>query len=213
MPWIDLEGAVNVRDLGALPTDDGGQTVAGRLLRADNLQELSPSDVSRLVHDIGLTTVVDLRSSAELASEGPAPLDAIPAVRHVHHPVVPEIGEATDVVAEALLLKAMQDRSRFPSDPTCGHYLGYLEDRPDQVLGAVRSIAHDQGAAPAGRPSWPTTPRQGSAPRPSSAACAGHRRTPAISTACPPTPTGLARRRWRRFWSRSTPATAGSTGG
>ena len=47
MPWIDLEGAVNVRDLGGLPTDDGGQTVVGRLLRADNLQELSPSDVSR----------------------------------------------------------------------------------------------------------------------------------------------------------------------
>jgi protein-tyrosine phosphatase len=147
MPWIDLEGAVNVRDLGALPTDDGGQTVAGRLLRADNLQELSPADVARLVRDFGLTTVVDLRSSAERASEGPAPLDAIPAVRHVHHPVVPEIGVATDVVAEALLVKKQQDHSRFPSDPTCGHYLGYLEDRPDQVVGAVRSIAHDQGAA------------------------------------------------------------------
>src|ERR1700734_4147918 len=66
MLWIDLEGAVNVRDLGGLPTDDGGQTVSGRLLRADNLQELSASDVSRLVRDIGVTTVVDLRSSAEL---------------------------------------------------------------------------------------------------------------------------------------------------
>jgi protein-tyrosine phosphatase len=147
MAWIDLEGAVNVRDLGALPTDDGGQTVAGRLLRADNLQELSPADVARLVRDFGLTTVVDLRSSAELAAEGPAPLDAVPAVRHVHHPVVPEIGVATDVVAEALLVKKQQDHSRFPSDPTCGHYLGYLEDRPDQVVGAVRSIAHDQGTA------------------------------------------------------------------
>ncbi len=147
MPWIDLEGAVNVRDLGGLPTDDGGQTAVGRLLRADNLQELSPSDVSLLVRDIGLTTVVDLRSSAELASEGPAPLDAVPGLRHVHHPVVPEVGSATDVVAEALLVKKMQDRSRFPSDPTCGHYLGYLEDRPDEVVGAVRSIAHDQGAA------------------------------------------------------------------
>ena len=51
------------------------------------------------------------------------------------------------MVAEALLVKKMQDRSRFPSDPTCGHYLGYLEDRPDEVAGAVRSIAHDQGAA------------------------------------------------------------------
>jgi protein-tyrosine phosphatase len=147
MPWIDLDGAVNVRDLGALPTDGGGQTVTGRLLRSDNLQELSPADVSRLVHDIGLTTVIDLRSSAELASEGPAPLDAIPAVRHVHYPVVPEIGEKTDVVAEALLLKKKQDQTRFPSNPTCGHYLGYLEDRPDQVAGAVRSIARDRGAA------------------------------------------------------------------
>jgi protein tyrosine/serine phosphatase len=147
MPWIDLEGAVNVRDLGGLETDDGGETIAGRLLRADNLQELSPSDVRRLVRDIGLTTVVDLRSSAELASEGPAPLDVVPDVRRVHHPVVPELGSATDAVAEALLLKQDQDRSRFPSDPTCGHYLGYLEDRPDQVVGAVQSIARDQGTA------------------------------------------------------------------
>jgi protein-tyrosine phosphatase len=147
MPWIDLEGAVNVRDLGGLPTDDGGATVAGRLLRADNLQELTPSDVRRLVEDLGLTTVVDLRSSAELTSEGPAPLDAVPGVRHAHHPVIPELGSATDVAADALLLKRDLDRSRFPSDPICGHYLGYLEDRPDQVVGAVRSIARDEGAA------------------------------------------------------------------
>jgi hypothetical protein len=61
--------------------------------------------------------------------------------------VVPEIGLATDVVAEALLVKKRQDQSRFPGDPTCGHYLGYLEDRPNEVVGAVRSVAHDQGAA------------------------------------------------------------------
>jgi protein-tyrosine phosphatase len=147
MPWIDLEGAVNVRDLGGLPAEGGRQTVAGRLLRADNLQDLSPGDVERLVHDIGVTTVVDLRSSAELAAEGPAPLDAVPGVRHAHHPVIPELGSATDAVAEALLTRIRQDRSRFPDDPTCGHYLGYLEDRPDQVVAAVRTIARDQGVA------------------------------------------------------------------
>lgn len=147
MPWIDLEGAVNVRDLGGLPTEDGCQTVGGRLLRADNLQELSASDVARLVGDIGVTTVVDLRSSAELASEGPAPLDIVPGVRHAHHPVIPEIGLATDAAAEALLIRTKQDKSRFPGDPTCGHYLGYLEDRPDQVVGALQSIAQDRGAA------------------------------------------------------------------
>jgi len=147
MPWIDLDGAVNVRDLGGLPTEDGRETAGGRLLRADNLQELSASDVARLVRDIGVSTVVDLRSSAELASEGPAPLDAVPGVRHAHHPVIPEIGSATDAAAEALLIRTTQDKSRFPGDPTCGHYLGYLEDRPDQVVGALRSIARDQGVA------------------------------------------------------------------
>jgi protein-tyrosine phosphatase len=147
MPWIDLEGAANVRDLGGLPTVDGGQTVRGRLLRADNLQELTPSDVAALVRDIGVSTVVDLRSSNELKSEGPAPLDAVPEVRHAHHPVLPERGTNTDMIAAALLTKAEQDRSRYPADPVCGHYLGYLEDRPDQVAGALRSIAHAEGAA------------------------------------------------------------------
>src|SRR5216683_3287361 len=80
MPWIELEGAVNVRDLGGLPTEDGRNTVGARLLRADNLQELSASDIERLVSDFGVTTVVDLRSSTELESEGPAPLDAVAGV-------------------------------------------------------------------------------------------------------------------------------------
>ena len=75
MTWIELDGAVNVRDLGGLPTSDGGAIVPGRLLRSENLQELSAGDVSRLVDEIGLTTVVDLRSTNEVAVEGPAPLD------------------------------------------------------------------------------------------------------------------------------------------
>jgi protein-tyrosine phosphatase len=147
MPWIDLEGAVNARDLGGLPGENGHQTLGGRLLRSDNLQDLSPADVARLVDDIGVTTVVDLRSSAELASEGPAPLDSVPGVWHAHHPVIPELGSATDAIAEALLTRIQMDRSRFPDDPTCGHYLGYLEDRPDQVVAALQSIARAPGAA------------------------------------------------------------------
>jgi protein-tyrosine phosphatase len=82
MAWIELDGAVNVRDLGDLPTEDGHKTARGRLLRADNLQELSAADITKLVRDIGVTTVVDLRSSNEMAAEGPAPLDAVAGVRH-----------------------------------------------------------------------------------------------------------------------------------
>ena len=105
MAWIELEGAVNVRDLGDLPTEDGQKTARARLLRADNLQELSAADVAKLVRDIGVTTVVDLRSSNELAAEGPAPLDAVAGVRHAHHPVLPEVGSNTDMAADALLTR------------------------------------------------------------------------------------------------------------
>jgi protein-tyrosine phosphatase len=147
MPWIELEGAVNVRDLGGLPTSDGGKTATGRVLRSDNLQELSAADVAQLVDGIGLTTVVDLRSTAERHAEGPAPLDAVASVQYWHHPVLPETGTATDVVADVLLTRDDADRSRFPGDPRAGHYLGYLEDRPEQVVAALRTIAGSAGAA------------------------------------------------------------------
>jgi protein-tyrosine phosphatase len=145
--WIELDGAVNVRDLGGLPTSDGGTTVPGRLLRSENLQELSASDVSRLVDEIGLTTVVDLRSTNEVAIEGPAPLDALPGVRRAHHPVLREFLDVSDTVKAALLTElAEADRERYPDDFMCGHYLGYLENRPEEVTGALRSIATAPGA-------------------------------------------------------------------
>ena len=146
--WIELEGAVNVRDLGGLPTIDGGTTVAGRLLRSENLQELSPGDIALLVDEIGVTTVVDLRSTNELTIEGSAPLDALPGVRHAHHPVLNEFLDVSDTLKAALLLEAAEaDRSRYPDDLMTGHYLGYLENRPDEVAAALRSIATAPGAA------------------------------------------------------------------
>jgi protein-tyrosine phosphatase len=148
MAWIDLEGAVNVRDVGGTPTADGGETVYRRLLRSENLQDLTPGDIELLVDEIGLTTVVDLRSTRELMIEGPAPLDAVDGVQHAHHPVLKEFLDASDTVASALLLTAQQeDAERYPDDLMTGHYLGYLENRPEEVVGALRSIAAAPGAA------------------------------------------------------------------
>lgn len=147
MAWINLDGAVNVRDLGGLTTDDGGRTAYGRLLRSENLQELSPADVAVLVGSIGLRTVVDLRSPDELASEGPAPLDSVADVLHVHHPVLPEVGSTTDAGTDELVTRVERGRSRYPSDPTCRHYLGYLEDSSDQIAAALRTIARSEGTA------------------------------------------------------------------
>ena len=148
MAWIELEGAVNARDLGGLPTIDGGSTVHGRLLRSENLQELTPGDVSRLVEELGVTTVVDLRSTNEVTIEGPAPLDALSGVRHAHHPVLKEFLDVSDTLKAALLTESIEsDRERYPDDPMCGHYLGYLENRPEEVVGALRTIATAPGAA------------------------------------------------------------------
>ena len=147
MTWIELDGAVNVRDLAALATDDGRVTASRRLLRGDNLQDLSPSDVRTLVTDIGVTSVVDLRSPGEVASEGPGPLTRIGSVRHSYHSVLPERGTATDVAADALAVRRDGAASRYPDDIRCGYYLGYLEDRPEQVVGALRSITQAAGAA------------------------------------------------------------------
>ena len=148
MTWIELDGAVNARDLGGLPTSDGGSIVPRRLLRSENLQELSPADVRTLVDEFGVTTVVDLRSTNEVTIEGPSPLDAVPGVRHAHHPVLREFLDVSDTVKAALLTETMEaDTARYPDDSMCGHYLGYLENRPEEVVGALRSIATAPGAA------------------------------------------------------------------
>ena len=72
--WIELDGVDNMRDVGGLPTGDGGAVAAGRLIRSDNLQELSPASVRHLVDDLGVTDVVDLRTFVEVAKEGDGPL-------------------------------------------------------------------------------------------------------------------------------------------
>jgi protein tyrosine/serine phosphatase len=151
MRWITLDGAVNVRDVGGLPTADGSVTAAKRLLRSDNLQGLSEADIDLLVGEYGLTRVIDLRSQAEVTSEGPGPMTRVAAVEHVQHSVIPMEGRHTDraqVVTDVLLAR---HRERFagadPDTVASGHYLGYLEDRPDSVVAALRAIAGSPGAA------------------------------------------------------------------
>ena len=59
---IDLQGCLNFRDLGGYPTRDGRVLRWGRLFRSDALHLLSAGDVDLLCGEIGLGTVIDLRS-------------------------------------------------------------------------------------------------------------------------------------------------------
>jgi protein-tyrosine phosphatase len=71
--FVDLAGAFNCRDLGGLPTRDGHHTRRGVLYRSDALSHLDHADVDRLV-GLGINTVVDLRSPAEVERFGRGPL-------------------------------------------------------------------------------------------------------------------------------------------
>jgi protein tyrosine/serine phosphatase len=151
--WIVLEGAANVRDLGGLPTKDGGLTRFGRVLRADNLQGLTEGDVTRLVGDLKLRNVVDLRSDAEVTLEGPGPLTLVPEVTLHHLNLFAEGGTYTDVEADTidadrvLPWQGERDAEDIAELRVTGYYYSYLRDRPDSVVAALRVLARDDGAA------------------------------------------------------------------
>jgi protein-tyrosine phosphatase len=67
---IALEGCLNFRDLGGYPTADGRRVRWRCLYRSDALHHLTAADVVRLRNELAVSTVIDLRSSAELRSEG-----------------------------------------------------------------------------------------------------------------------------------------------
>ena len=147
--WLPLDGAANARDLGGLPTDGGAETAPYRLLRSDNLQGLTPADVRLLVENVGLRTVVDLRTDVEVELEGPGPLTREPRVEIRHLSLFPESGGRTDVDADATLPwqadgEDARRGSALPDTPPGGapepgsravaFYLAYLRDRPDNVF-------------------------------------------------------------------------------
>jgi protein tyrosine/serine phosphatase len=145
--WIDLEGAANVRDVGGLPTIDGRVTRRGVLVRADNLQGLTPADVARLTGELGVRTVLDLRTTGELHLEGPGPLKETDLAHH-HVPLIPEWeGEPDQSEVERAVPHRPDRAGRTPTDMT-GYYVGYLEDAPQNLARALRVLA-DPSTGPA----------------------------------------------------------------
>ena len=67
---IVLEGAVNFRDQGGYPTENGRFVKWRRLFRSDSLHDLTESDVQTITGALGLTTIVDLRSINSVLEDG-----------------------------------------------------------------------------------------------------------------------------------------------
>lgn len=132
--WLQLEGLDNVRDVGGLPIAGGGTTRPGVLLRSASLHYVTPADVAHLVETFGLSLVLDLRTTREVEQDGPTAV-ADAGVETVQLSFIPEEGRALPETGD-------------DTDPLTRNYLGYLADRPENVVEAVRRLAAPQ-AGPA----------------------------------------------------------------
>lgn len=78
---LDWPACRNARDLGGLPTQDGGRIRGGALLRSGHHAGMTPATVAA-VRAAGVSRIVDLRRAYELADR-PSPFAADPGYAHV----------------------------------------------------------------------------------------------------------------------------------
>jgi len=78
---VGWDGCSNARDLGGLPTEQGGVTRYGALYRSEHPGRLTAAGLQAL-RESGITRIVDLRSADEVA-QNPSPLADDPAYRLV----------------------------------------------------------------------------------------------------------------------------------
>jgi protein-tyrosine phosphatase len=123
-----LEGVYNLRDLGGLPTEDGGTTRRGRLFRSDSLQSVTAEGATLLHERLGVRAVVDLRGEEEVLSEGRGRL-AERDVRYVNLPLVQEDGS---------LVSYLEDGRTVDLVP---RYLSYLDSPGRAMLRAIELLS------------------------------------------------------------------------
>jgi protein-tyrosine phosphatase len=153
--WIELEGVVNARDVGGLPTVDGGAVRPRALIRSAHLGHLTGADIEHLVGKLGVRRVVDLRTDVEVDRDGPGALHDQPDVV-VHHLSLYPDSPADSAADQAELppgtrpgpapLPWQGERFSTQHGPVVAAYLKYLEQRPDSIVAALRAIAEPDGA-------------------------------------------------------------------
>ena len=136
-PSRDLvwDGCLNVRDLGGLPTADGGETRFGSVVRADSVHLLSDEGWAALVHH-GVRTVVDLRGDHEREDDPPAEVP----VEVVHVPFMEASEEEWEEIAQEL--ESATTSAADDAAATRDAYLIFLERFAPNVAAAVRAVAH-----------------------------------------------------------------------
>ena len=127
---VPLEGSFNFRDLGGYRTASGRVIRERTLFRSDALHDLTATDVA-LLADLGLRTVIDLRTERELLRTGRGPLEQ-EDVAFFHLPVIQEGGTGESVGAP-----------EETGDDLALRYLWYLEVGGDGLVQALRLLARE----------------------------------------------------------------------
>lgn len=129
------DGCLNVRELGGLPTRDGGETRFGAVVRADSVRQLSEEGWQALVEH-GVRTVVDLRDDHERAEDPPADLP----VEVVRVPFF--AGNQAERDALGAELDAAVEAAPDAATATRDVYLIFLERFRANAAAAVQAIAN-----------------------------------------------------------------------
>lgn len=128
------DGCINVRDLGGVPLEGGGETRAGVLVRADNVRLLTDEGQRALVAH-GVVRIVDLRWREELALDA----DGDPGVEVFHVSLLGDLDPEYKDDVETYM--AADD----PAGYWAASYVSMLEGYPEQFAAALAAIADADG--------------------------------------------------------------------
>ena len=145
---ITWDGFYNGRDLGGLPTVDGGVTRTGQLYRAADLRYASEEGLEQM-RAAGVGTVLDLRNGFETRTEPKSPEEAQANANRVPptpEAVMPEgvfaVRVPLDDTSDVEFWQRMREEGRLGSPR---FFRPVMEQHPARVVAVLRTIAQAPG--------------------------------------------------------------------
>lgn len=136
---IPLSGQPNFRDLGGYRSRDGRRVKWGAVYRSGELSKLTEDDLGKL-EELGIKTVVDLRSPGEVSARGPSRMP--PGAK-----TLPLSITSSDMFAKLIPMFLEGDFSQLPADLLERVNRALVRDFTEQFGGLLRALSD-----PANRP-------------------------------------------------------------
>lgn len=126
---LSWPGCVNFRDAGGYQTSTGKLVPRGRIYRSGQLSDVDAVTAGRIDVELGLRTIVDLRTSMERRVFGPGALGDLGRITHWHMPLFETIRPQWDLPAD------------WTYRAIAGRYEEMLEDGAATVALLLRRLA------------------------------------------------------------------------